>query len=52
MKVKEKLKNYKELWSKIRDLLRLTTRKLDDYDEKYLKMKINLNDELPLNRNC
>ena len=32
---KEKISNYKELWSKIRDLIRLITKNSDDYDEKY-----------------
>ena len=30
---KEKIKKYEELWSKIRDLIRLTTKNSDDYDE-------------------
>ena len=34
---KEKIERYEELWSKIRDLLRLTTKSLDDYDQKYMK---------------
>ena len=38
---KEKVKRYEELWSKIKDLIRLITKKLDDYDEKYLKIKFN-----------
>ena len=33
-KSKEKIKKYEELWSKIRDLIRSTTKKSDDYDEK------------------
>ena len=47
---KEKIKKYKELWIKIRDLIRSITKKLDDYDEKYMKIKFNSNDELPLNK--
>ena len=38
---KEKIKKYEELWIKIRDLIRLITKKLDDYDEKYMKIKFN-----------
>ena len=38
---KEKIK-YEELWSKIRDLTRSMTKKSDDYDEKYMKIKFNL----------
>ena len=42
------LKKYEELWSKIRDLVRSITSNLDSYDEKYIKIKINLDDDLPL----
>ena len=38
---KEKIKKYEELWSKIRDLIRLITKNSDDYDEKYTKIKFN-----------
>ena len=47
---KEKFKKYKELWIKIRDLIRSITENLDDYDEKYMKIKFNSDDELPLNK--
>ena len=47
---KEKIKKYEELWNKIRDLIRSTTKKSDDYDEKCMKIKFNLADELPLNK--
>ena len=47
---KEKNKKYEELWSKIRDLIRLITRNSDDYNEKYMKIKFNSDDELPLNK--
>ena len=47
---KEKIKKYEELQSKIRDLLRSVTKNSDDYDEKYVKIKFNLGDELPLNK--
>ena len=30
---KEKIKNYEELWIKIRDLIRSITKNLDDYSE-------------------
>ena len=36
---KEKIKKYGELWSKIRDLIRSISKTLDDYDEKYMKIK-------------
>ena len=47
---KEKIKKYEELWIKIRDLIRLITKNSDDYDEKYMKIKFNSDDELPLNK--
>ena len=47
---KEKIKKYEELWSKIRDLIRSITKNSDDYDEKYMKIKFNSDDELPLNK--
>ena len=43
---KEKIKKYEELWSKIRDLIRSVTKNSNDYDEKYMKIKFNLDDEL------
>ena len=36
--------------SKIKDFIRSITKKSDDYDEKYMKIKFNLDDELPLNK--
>ena len=47
---KEKIKKYQELWSKIRDLARSITKNSDDYDEKYMKIKFNSDDKLPLNK--
>ena len=47
---KEKIKKYEELWSKIRDLFRSMTKNWDDYDEKYIKIKFNLDDKLSLNK--
>ena len=35
--MKEKIKTYEELWSKIRDLTGSITKNSDDYDEKYMK---------------
>ena len=48
-KRKAKIKEYEELWSKIRELVRSITKSLD-YDEKYMKIKFNWDDELPLNK--
>ena len=50
MKAKKKLKKYGELWSKIRDLIRSINKNSDDCDKKYMKIKFNSNDELPLNK--
>ena len=47
---KEKIKKYEELWIKIRDLIRSITKNLDDYDEKYMKIKFDSDDNLPLNK--
>ena len=47
---KEKIKKYEELWSKIRDSIGSITKNLDEYDKKYMKIKFNPDDELPLNK--
>ena len=49
MRAKKKKLKYEELWSKIRDLIRLKTKNPDDYDEKLMTIKFNSDDELPLN---
>ena len=49
MKAKKKYKN-EEIWSKIRDLIRSITKNSDDYDEKYMNIKFNSDDELLLNK--
>ena len=46
---KEIMKKYKELWSKIRDLMKSITKKSNDYNEKYMKIKFYL-DNLPLDK--
>ena len=45
-----KNKKYKEMWIKIKDLIRSLTKNSDNYDEKYMKIKFNSDDELPLNK--
>ena len=45
-----KVKKYEEFWSKIRDLIRSITKNSDDYDEKYMKIKFDLDYDLPLNK--
>ena len=47
---KEEIKKHEELWSKIRDLIRSITKNSDDNDEKYMKIKFNSDDELPLDK--
>ena len=49
---KEKIKKYEELWIKIRDLIRSITKNSDDYDYdgKYIKIKFDSDDQLPLNK--
>ena len=43
-------KKYEELWSKIRDLIKLIIKNSDHYDEKYKKIKFDSDDDLPLNK--
>ena len=50
MKAKKKLKKYEELRIRIRDLIRSINKNLDDYGYKYMKIKFNSDDELPLNK--
>ena len=47
---KKKKKKYEELCSKIRDLIKPITKNSDNYDEKYMKIKYDSDDELPLNK--
>ena len=47
---KEKTKKYEELWNKIRYLIRSITKNSDDYDKKYMKIKFNSDEELPLKK--
>ena len=46
---KEIMKEYGELWSKIKYLIRSVTKNIS-FDEKYKKIKLNSNDDLPLNK--
>ena len=48
-KSKEIIKNHEKLWSKIRYSIRSIIKNLDNYDEKYMKIKFNSGDDLPLN---
>ena len=49
-KSKEKIKKYEKLCSKIRDLIRSITKNSDDYYGKYMKLKFDSDDNLPLNK--
>ena len=46
----KEIKKCKELQSKTKDLKRSVTKNWDDYDEKYMKIKFNMDDKLPLNK--
>ena len=50
MKAKKKIYKHEELWSKIRDLIRLITKNSDDRDGKHMKIKFDSDDKLPLNK--
>ena len=47
---KEKIKKYEKLLIKIRDLIRSITKNLDDYDEKYMKIKFDSDGNLSFNK--
>ena len=51
MTAKTKIKKYEELWIKNK-VTNSVTKKSDDYDydEKYIKIKLNSDDESPLNK--
>ena len=51
MKAKTKIKKYEELWIKNK-VTNSVSKKSDDYDydEKYIKIKLNSDDESPLNK--
>ena len=47
---KEKIKEYEERWYKIGDLIRSINKNSNDNDERYMKIKFNSDDDLPLNK--
>ena len=49
-KSNEKIKNYEEIWNKIRYLIRLINKNSDDYDEKHMTIKFGSDDELALHK--
>ena len=46
----DKIKKYEELEVKVRDLIRTVIKKSDDYDKKYMRIKFDTDDQLPLNK--
>ena len=42
--IKEKTKKHEKLWIKIRDLIRSIIKSLNDYDQKYMKIKFDSDD--------
>ena len=46
----DKIKKYKELWIKMRDLLKSVTKKSNDYDKNYMRTKFDTDDKLTLNK--
>ena len=44
------MKNFEELWSKTRDIMRSKTNNSDDFDEKYMKIKFNSNEDFILKK--
>ena len=49
-KSKDTLKRYEEIWNKMRDLITSITKNSDYYDEKYMKIKFNSDDDLHLKK--
>ena len=49
-KNKNTLKMCTEIWDKIKDLISSITNNSGDYDEKYMKITFNSDDNLPLNK--
>ena len=47
----EVLKKYSEVWNGIKDYIeKINNRKLGEYDRDYMKIKFNLDDDIPLNK--
>ena len=49
-KSKGTIKKYEELWNKIKDFIRTVTNNSGNFDEKYMKIKFNSDDDLPLKK--
>ena len=39
-----------KIWIKIKDLIRSKSNNSENYDEKYMKIRLNLDSDLPLNK--
>ena len=48
--IKGVLKNYPELWNKSKDLIKKLNDKSGEYRKDFIKIKLNLDDNLPLNK--
>ena len=44
------MRNYTELWNKIKSLIEKINDKQDEYNEKYMKVKFDSDDNLPLDK--
>ena len=54
-KSKDAMEKHEELWNKIINLIRSITNKSSNYDEKYIKIRLNASGDLPLKKtlqNC
>ena len=49
-KSKDALKKHEELWNKIRDLIRSITKNPESNSKKYMKIKFNSDNDLPLKK--
>ena len=45
-----KVNTHRKLWTKIRDFIRSKTNNSDNYDQKYMKIKFDLDNDLLLKR--
>ena len=44
------MQEYGKLWCKVKDLIRSVTKNSDNYDKKYMKIKFDSDNNLPLNK--
>ena len=47
---KDTVKKYEKLWNRIRDFIRPVTKNSGNCDQKYMKIKFDLDDDLPLKK--